>query len=141
GLVNHNFKLLDWLFGSNKIDDTSLKNLAKAWGATTTDIFDRFDIATTDQGGTVKIAERSYDPGALRGNDAHVDVYIGNSKNENITGTKGDDLIFGGSGTDRIDGGAGNDVIVAGTGSNSVTIGGVGRDVVINFSTGGVVYG
>ncbi len=140
GIVNHKF--LNWLLGSNKIDDASLKYLAKlGWSATTADIFDRFDIATSDQGGTVKIADRPYDPGELRGNNAHVDVYIGNANNENITGTKGDDLIFGGSGTDRIDGGAGDDVIVAGVGSKSVTIGGTGRDVVINFSKGGVVYG
>lgn len=140
GIVNRKF--ISWLLGTNKIDDEALKFLAKGgWGATTTDIFDRFDIATSDQGGKVKIEERSYDPGELRGNNAHVDVYIGSKKNEDITGTRGDDLILGVSGTDRIDGGAGNDVIVAGTGSNSVTIGGVGRDVVINFSQGGVVYG
>ena len=140
GIVN--YKFINWLFGSNKIDDDSLKYLAKlGWSSTTADIFDRFDIATTDEGGEFKIEKRSYEPGPLRGNNAHVDVFIGNANDEKITGTKGDDLIVGHSGTDRIDGGAGDDVIIAGTGSNSVTIGGVGRDIVINFSKGGKVYG
>ena len=138
-------RFTNWLLGSKKLDETALKHLAKlGWGANSADIFDRLTIATSDQGGDVTIAERSYARGAASaaGDSAQVDVYFGNSKGEYITGTSGADLLIGGGGKDVIDGGRGRDVVVVGSGGvGGIAIGGLGRDIVVNFNKGGEIYG
>ncbi len=42
---------------------------------------------------------------------------------------------------DSLDGGAGNDLVVAANGTGATTIGGLGRDIVVNFGSKGIVWG
>jgi Ca2+-binding RTX toxin-like protein len=55
------------------------------------------------------------------------DVICGDAGNDVISGGGGDDLIYGASGKDVIDGGKGSDVIFGSTGKDSLT-GGKGKD-------------
>lgn len=59
-------------------------------------------------------------------------IFMGDDRDESITGTEGSDLISGAGGNDTLDGRAGDDVIDGGDG-NDVIIGGAGSD----FITGG----
>src|SRR5262249_53491968 len=82
---NIDTSVLYWLFGSTNLvfsafNDAGLTHLAKlAWDANTADIFDRFHIAATDDGGDTALSERSYDVSSEHGDNTHVNVFIGNS--------------------------------------------------------------
>src|SRR5262249_35275903 len=79
---------LYWLFGSTNLiftgfDDVGLTHLAKlAWDANTADIFDRFHMAATDNGGDITLSERTYDVSSEHGDNTHVNVFIGNSSGQ-----------------------------------------------------------
>lgn len=81
-----------------------------------------------DSVGDVTMSDRPYEVKDVRGDNTHVDVYIGSDQDESIKGTKGNDLIFGADGRDSIDGRGGNDMIVAAKSDTPVTMfGGTGR--------------
>jgi Ca2+-binding RTX toxin-like protein len=122
---------------------TSPDDLARRfWGASDGHIIDRFDIVTGSQtGGTFEIAPRNYSTPPVRGDDAHVDVFVATTGNDTIVGTSGHDIIVGNGGTDVIDGRGGNDLVVANGGQKSVVAGGLGRDIVYNTSKGGELWG
>ena len=69
-------------------------------------------------------------------------IILGGDLTDQLRGYDNDDVLLstGGNG-DMLDGGAGNEVVVASAGQLATTIGGLGRDVVANYTLGGVVYG
>jgi Ca2+-binding RTX toxin-like protein len=89
--------------------DTPDELAQKFWGASDGHIIDRFSMQASDaaQGGTFTIAPRGYDTPPVRGDAAHVDVFVATTGNDTIIGTAGHDILVGEGGTDSIDAGAG----------------------------------
>lgn len=73
----------------------------------------------------------------------------GSAKNDNITGTNGNDLIIGFEGNDKIDGSNGNDCIIGGTGNdqlqgnngNDQIFGGAGNDILNGSNNNDLLFG
>ncbi|HEY0312887.1 MAG TPA: hypothetical protein VGC56_10380 [Allosphingosinicella sp.] len=109
----------------------------KMWGAKDASVINRFDLATGTSGGAYTIASRNY--ATTTGID--VDIFVGTTGNEHVTGTEGGDILVGHGGADFMDAGAGNDVVVASGDRNAKTIGGLGQDRIYNTSVGGEIWG
>lgn len=147
--------------GSSDWDEKGLAALAeKVWGTGNLDIFDRFHMAREENPTRVVLDARGYQSNISDGEKAQVDFYIGSSADETIVNeTEGHSLIITAGGTDIVHAGAGDDVLVstggndklygddgddivfAISGSNALTVGGLGRDLVINETKGGVIWG
>ncbi len=69
-------------------------------------------------------------------------ILIGGELTDTMTGASEADFLLSPSGDDdRLDGAGGNDVVIALDGKNAVTLGGAGRDMIINRTRNGTLYG
>lgn len=89
------------------------------WGTDSTDVFDKLQLATKNEGMTTTLTERDR-PSSL------VSMFVAADQRDEITGSSGNDLIFGGKGGDELRGGSGGKDLLAG---------GVGDDV-LHAATG-----
>ncbi|MGA9581850.1 MAG: calcium-binding protein, partial [Allosphingosinicella sp.] len=104
------------------IDEDFLKRLAaEFWLSTDARIFDRYHFLLKDSpDGHIKLAERIYPTGPRTGNDTHVDVAVGTSGANKLTGTKGNDLLLLGNGDDTVYTLSGRDMVIAGAGDDTM---------------------
>ncbi|WP_156028661.1 calcium-binding protein [Sphingobium chlorophenolicum] len=155
------FKRLIGIGSGDLLTDADLQRLAsEIWNTDNLNIFDRFHFATSDTATHVTLDARGYQSNIGTGDEAQVDVYIGTAANETIIDkTNGHSLIVTGDGTDIVNAGGGNDVIFSMGGSDqlggddgndqvyalagegAVTTGGLGRDIVVNRTDGGEIWG
>ena len=68
------------------------------------------------------------------------DLIVGGGGEDDINAGKGNDLVFGGAGDDTIDAGKGNDVVFGGSGDDEID-GGQGRDIIYGGSGEDVIDG
>jgi Ca2+-binding RTX toxin-like protein len=69
-----------------------------------------------------------------------VEIVIGTSFNDRITGSDNTDYLAGGAGNDTLSGGAGNDELYGGTGDDSL-LGGAGNDFLVGGQGADVING
>ncbi len=107
-------------FAASKVDEEALKKLAAFWEASSGSIFDRYHIATSDDDHAITLSERSYKDKIpeTKGDQVHVDVYIGTQSNDEVHGTSGNDLLILGAGNDVVYSRGGRDMVLGGTGND-----------------------
>lgn len=95
------------------------------WNSDSSDIIDRVELATTNEALTTTLQNRT------TASDK-VSLFVAGEGNDDITGSRDDNMIFGGEGNDTLCGGAGDDLLAGGIGDDRLS-GGAGR----NFLDGG----
>ncbi|TFI58518.1 hypothetical protein E2493_09710, partial [Sphingomonas parva] len=113
--------LLTVLLGMDSYSEAALDNLAKlGWEASSRKVIDRLHVAVGKDPEEITLAERSYKVEAAKGDETHVDVYIGHAGKETVHGTKGNDLLITEGGNDRIFARGGKDFVIAGEGDDII---------------------
>ncbi len=68
------------------------------------------------------------------------DIIYGYGGNDDISGGAGNDIIYGGAGNDKLNGGDGNDILYGGNGNDKL-YGGAGDDILIGGKGNNTLYG
>ena len=106
----------------SSIDEEALKKLAAFWEASSASIFDRYHVATKANDDEITLSERTYKDKipATKGDQVHVDVYIGTQGDDKVHGTSGNDLLILGAGDDIVYSRGGRDMVLGGSGNDEI---------------------
>ena len=119
-VLGGNTSWYNYFFPENTFDDQLLKQILQiGWSTEDTSVFDRFHVRAVQNANDIELSDRSYDNNHLTGDQVHVDVYLGDNKYSDITGTKGNDFIINGSASGIISGSEGRDFISGGEGDDN----------------------